>query len=298
MSLVLTFQGWCLIRLATDPDPSDEPRGVSGYTFAFGAEPDLDRIVRFQEPEDLAYVRSRKMRPVGVKVVGATRTETGEKIRVLERASVDLVGDPKLENRNWTLTLPGREPIVPFNLRIAKGGLKISRDAPLDPAHPDQPLWQASADALAAQGANGINYEPQTVGHATGIWDSVAEIHTRIDLLEAEVAGLDEETGEAEREVLKRRIGELSFALENTQDRRVMARYFVERFAFPMTGPPGEVVDPECVIGAQVDEMSDWNVAFWMGAWDPDLLRAFVQGSLEIPIAAETGQRPTTSAGG
>ena len=41
MSLVLTFQGWCLILVATDPDPSDEPRGVSGYTFAFGAEPDL-----------------------------------------------------------------------------------------------------------------------------------------------------------------------------------------------------------------------------------------------------------------
>ncbi len=41
--LVVRFRGWCTIRLPTDPDPSDEPRGASGYTFAFSGEPDLDR---------------------------------------------------------------------------------------------------------------------------------------------------------------------------------------------------------------------------------------------------------------
>ena len=28
--LIIQFGGWILMRLATDPDPTDEPRGVSG----------------------------------------------------------------------------------------------------------------------------------------------------------------------------------------------------------------------------------------------------------------------------
>ena len=48
MNLVLEFEGWCSLRLPTDPDPSDEPRGISGYTFAFAGEPDLDRILNLQ----------------------------------------------------------------------------------------------------------------------------------------------------------------------------------------------------------------------------------------------------------
>src|SRR5262249_47488597 len=36
-------------RLATDPDRSREPRGVSGYVFAVGYEPDLDGIIRLQD---------------------------------------------------------------------------------------------------------------------------------------------------------------------------------------------------------------------------------------------------------
>src|SRR5690606_16465196 len=48
--LRIDFEGWFQVRLATDPDPSDEPRGVSGTTFALAGEPDFDRIVRFWEP--------------------------------------------------------------------------------------------------------------------------------------------------------------------------------------------------------------------------------------------------------
>ena len=48
MNLVLEFEGWCSLRLPTDPDPSDEPRGISGYTFAFAGEPDFDRVLNLQ----------------------------------------------------------------------------------------------------------------------------------------------------------------------------------------------------------------------------------------------------------
>lgn len=48
--IMMKFSGWFQCRLATDPDPSDEPRGVSGYMKALPGEPDLDRIIRFQPP--------------------------------------------------------------------------------------------------------------------------------------------------------------------------------------------------------------------------------------------------------
>jgi len=104
MMLVITFSGWCLLRLATDPDPTDEPRGLSGYTFAFAGEPDLDRIVRLQPPTDFS---PRSHAPqLGVTVNAATRTD-GTPVPALQGAAVDLLDEPRLENRNWVLTLPG-----------------------------------------------------------------------------------------------------------------------------------------------------------------------------------------------
>src|SRR5947209_12212357 len=117
-TLRISFGGWCLIRLATDPDPTDEPRGVSGYTFAFGNEPDLDRIIYLQPP---AYSFKRSHGPeIGVRVLEAHRITPNRKIAIgaLRDARVELLDRPKLENRNWALTLPGFEPIVPFHLHI------------------------------------------------------------------------------------------------------------------------------------------------------------------------------------
>ena len=48
--LGLKFNGIFQLRLATDPDTSNDPRGQSGWTFAYGDEPDLDRIIRFNNP--------------------------------------------------------------------------------------------------------------------------------------------------------------------------------------------------------------------------------------------------------
>ena len=116
MSLVLEFEGWCSLRLPTDPDPSDEPRGISGYTFAFAGEPDFDRVLNLQ-PRPGMPIRSHSPE-LGVKVRTASAA-TAQAWRCRARA-VDLLGGPIIENRNWTLTLPGFEPIVPFHLRVER----------------------------------------------------------------------------------------------------------------------------------------------------------------------------------
>ena len=54
------YSGWFQCRLATDPDPYDEPRGVSGYLHAYVGEPDLDRrIVKLEGRTRLHIVQPR-----------------------------------------------------------------------------------------------------------------------------------------------------------------------------------------------------------------------------------------------
>lgn len=277
MKLILSFSGWALLRLPTDPDPTDEPRGVSGYTFAFAGEPDLDRVLHLQLPA--GFVPRSHTPPLGVGVSGAVRTD-GKEVPGLVGAKVDLLDDPMLENRNWTLTLPGYEPIVPFHLQISTESFMIRRDAPLNPADPDQPVWEVPADLIAVQGARGMEYEPQTVGRATGIWDSLQVVTERLAALEEERT---RETDPTKAVALDGRIAELEIAVANPKDRRVMARYFVERFAFPMTGPAKIGGDQPRTVGGTLDETAPWLVSFWLGAWDPDLLCAYMEGALEIP---------------
>jgi hypothetical protein len=291
VTLVLPFEGWIVLRLPTDPDASDEPRGVSGYTFAFAGEPDLDRVLYLQPPSDWEP-RSGSPKPLGVSVQGATRSD-GTRCERLDGATVDLVDGPVLENRQWTIALPGYEPIVPFHLRIKGDGLSISRDIPLDPARPDLPVYEVDPAVIAVQAADGMQFEPQTIGHATKIWDSLDEVKKRLAMLEDDLA---REHDPDRRTALDGRIAELRYAVDNPKDRRVTARYFVERFAFPMLGPPATIEgDQVAVTGGTLDPGNadpksptpPWTIAFWIGAWDPDVLCAYMQGALEIPFAQE-----------
>ena len=282
MKLIVGFEGWIVLRLPTDPDPSDEPRGVSGYTFAFAGEPDLDRVLYLQPP---ANWTARSGTPqLGVTVRSAVRTD-GSACPDLVGAAVDLLDGPVLENRQWTIALPGYEPIVPFHLQISSAALTIQRNIPLDPKNPDLPVWQVAPEVIAVQAADGMQYEPQTIGNATGIWDSLQVVTERLALLQAERA---KETDPTKQTALDGRIAELEYAVANPTDRRVMARYFVERFAFPMLGPPASITgDQQEVLGGQLDSANGWSIALWIGAWDPDLLCAFLQGALEIPFVQE-----------
>ena len=58
--LDIQFEGYFQCRFATDPDPSDERRGVSGPTFAAPGEPDLERTIRFNDFQYLRYPRTQE----------------------------------------------------------------------------------------------------------------------------------------------------------------------------------------------------------------------------------------------
>jgi hypothetical protein len=287
-NLLLQFDGWCLIRLATDPDPTDEPRGVSGYTFAFAGEPDLDRVIHLHVPDD--FVPRSRGPQIGVFVRQASRIDAAgtTDILAMQGSRVEFLDQPRLENRNWTLTLPGFEPIVPFHLRIAGKGIVLSRTAPFDPEHPDKPVWEIDEALLLSHAAQGMVYEPATIGRATGIWDSLQEATTRLQQLQGDLKILEGNDGDLVAiTALQSRISELEYAVQNPNDRRVIARYYVERFGFPLAGKVEIKGDQQSLLGGALVSGSSnpWQIYFWIGAWDPDALCAYMQGSLEIPYA-------------
>jgi hypothetical protein len=286
-NLILQFEGWCLIRLPTDPDPPDEPRGISGYTFAFGDEPDLDRLIYLQAP---AHVKLRSYSPdINVQVIDAFSQEgtSKNKIDALIGARVNLLDQPSLQNRNWVLTLPGLEPIDPFHLEIRGSGITLRRKAPIDPQHPDKPIWEIDQDKILTYGARGLEYEPETIGRATGIWDSLAVAQQRRDQLEKDLQQLrnNGSGSDAEIAILEARINQLNFGINTPNDRRVAVRPFVERFGFPMLGEAAIEGDQQNLLGGNLSTgaQTPWSINFWLGGWDPDLLCAFMQGSLQIP---------------
>src|SRR3954470_20273394 len=91
--LQIGFRGWFQCRLATDPDPYDEPRGVSGYVYAYVDEPDLARGITFQPPRF-----SRDHGPgIGVAVHRVVVNSVQDDKHPLLGLAVDLLDEPKFE---------------------------------------------------------------------------------------------------------------------------------------------------------------------------------------------------------
>jgi hypothetical protein len=255
--LELTFAGWFECRLATDPDPFDEPRGVSGTTFACPGEPDLDRIIRFQP----SPTNRSPGPPIGVWVTEVRRD--GRPVEhPLRGAPVALVGDPRFEGRNGLLGLPGTEVIHPLEIAVGEGALR-RRDW-LDAA--DGGLAEAAPDALARRAGGGIergSAVTAALAAATGIEDFLAHRLQRADAIERALAGA---AGDPLAQAgLRRRLEALASVA------RMRVAYAVELGARGGTGDVGGV-----------EATRPWPLRFWMGAWDSDALSGFVGGTLGI----------------
>ena len=281
--LVVCFRGWFMLRQATDPDPPDERWGASGYTFAFAGEPAFDRVLRLQPNDHPGLIRLSEARQWGVFVFNAFVGSDGRAhaaTRPLLGARVVLRGAPKFETRGWLLTPPGWEPIYPFHLALEaeKGKNLLQRTAPLDVDYPTRPVWKQPVKNLLAQGGKDIWLERETVGNATGIWDAVIGFRHRMEFLRVARA---KTTSKLKIQCIDSRLHELDFAVKNPLDRRVMVRYCVERFGFRIEGTDGWAAPALDVL---LDVQQPWQVDFWMGAWDFDLLGGYMQGSLQIPL--------------
>ena len=267
----LVFQGWFQCRLATDPDPYDEPRGVSGYVHAYAGEPDLDRVLRLQAPP---FVRAHGP-PVGVRVHRVWRDGQEEDEHPLEGASVELVEEPKFEGRNGVIADDGFEPIWPFALRVVQGRFTLARRVvPADPDHPFEGLL-----------AGGVEAAPAEIREATGIGDLAAVWADRVSRLQQDA----ETAAEPEHSAVRERLEFLEASLAAPGGGA--SRFFGARlrYSYELTSTP-VVQDPDGWLTPSIDAAGPWRVDFWMGGWDADVLCGFCSGQLRLPSTTDAAE--------
>ncbi len=313
--LTLEFDGYFMCRLATDPDPSNEERGRSGYTMALTDERPLDQIIRMQTDD---YVRKHLRAPaggensdlrrdVGVSVksvkLGGSAWPAGEH---LIGAKVDLKGPDRttpgaiFESRN---NIVGSDDslafvITPFDLVIEKTGERpvtlraIDHLCPGEPGKPDKPTWKIENPALYTRRFP-TKFDPASleVMQAISVFDGYEYFRVRREFLTkqiAELARLLEGPGGdlLPLEQAKSRLYQLEF----WGDRVINKLGFRLEWEFDINGQ--QTVEGE--LGGRADIGQPWHVRMWCGGWDGDLLLGYLRGSLSMPFEANP---PVVTAG-
>lgn len=256
----LSFSGWFQCRLATDPDPTDEPRGVSGSTFALPGEPDLDRIIRTQP----AGTTPRPLGPaIGVTVNGLVIDEAAAAGHPLQGAAVTLLSDPVFEGRNGFASEDTEEPIFPFHIRIEANGIRLERE-----------FRELDTGEWRFEKSNGVEANFDAMGRA-GIADPQAYVADRATALQKL---LEQATDLHQKLQLQERLRHLQ------SDGFGPVPLFVGlRYRYRLEGPWFKVRDPNGSLGGTIDG-SPWLLNAWVGCWDGEALCGFMEGDLTLPF--------------
>jgi hypothetical protein len=266
MRVSLHFEGWFQCRLATDPDPSDEPRGVSGSTFAVAGEPDLDRVLRLQPEGIVARLGGPN---VGVSVTDVEVDGAAKHEHFLIGARVNLLGQPMFIGRNHLEADDGREPIRPFDLGIVKDDFVLSR----------RTVTQGIFGTPQATGVGGID---PSLAKRLGVADPHAFRLARLALLTKRLSAPD--VTDTERAALKKRISDIDkpFDPGNPSIQEILLGMKMS-FSFAINNL-ATISDPSNRLGGQADTAQEWPLDLWFGVWDADALCGFTQGRLDIPV--------------
>jgi hypothetical protein len=255
------FEGWFQCRLATGPAEYRDPRGGQGWTFAFGSEADLDRIIRFHDPVDL---RSHAPK-VGVFVnLVELNGQTAEEHPLLG-GTVSLLDNPVFEGHDGAIASDAREPIAPFHLAIRKNEYHFSGRDAFDPA--------SAADIERRKPVQFRGTSPEVLA-VTGINDPVAFRRRRVEDLAAELAA---ETDPARRSALEARLAEARLG-----GIRRNSLAFQLTYEFAIRGPNQVSLALLTHGNGAVPENGDCRTRFWMGGWDADTLCGYVKGSVVL----------------
>lgn len=288
-TLDIGFQGYFTCRIATDPDPSNEDRGMSGYTMALPNEDRLDQIIRLQAD---AEFWSRNMRKpldempykIGVQV---SRVQFDGRdyapAASLVSSLVYLDGrngqeGPVFESRNNTTGSDDTMAFVidPFVLRIDGPAATITAIDYLDPSDPAKPVWAITDPAQYARRLTRcVSENDQEVAQAIGVFDAYGYFRDRRRFLEQQIAaGGDPATIESYRSRL--------FQLETWGDRVISKINLRCDWMFDINGQ--QLVTQRQPLGGTLITNQPWTVSFWFGGWDGDLLVGYMRGLLRIPF--------------
>src|SRR5258708_15256533 len=168
--LILVFEGYFRMRMATEPDASDELRGVSGYTCAFAGEPDLDHKVHFQPDEPGVW--KRDFGPGGGRKVGVTITcarRNGQDAPELVGGKIAFV-EAQIVEHNGLLVRNDYFIINPFRVTLTSEKIvMLDRVDYLNPANPNMPENEATSPMLQRRQATTFASNSEEVALATGL---------------------------------------------------------------------------------------------------------------------------------
>ncbi|HEX2223179.1 MAG TPA: hypothetical protein VHN15_03115 [Thermoanaerobaculia bacterium] len=314
--LEIQFQGYFMCRIATDPDPTNEQRGVSGYTLALITEDPLDQVIRTQidGPDADAFLARNLREPaqlmgirIGVDVnnvlfdgkpyFGAARDALIGARVYLEGKDEPFEG-PIYDSRNNLVGSDDNMSFVvnPFEMAIRKKGdrgddlLSIRAVDYLNPQDPQQKIWQIQDPALYARRLPSFNPSSTPAQAAIRVYDGHEYFADRVAFLRQRLAELEQGKAAArddsERAAIETRIQTLRtrlYQLDFWGGRFESKLAFQVTYAFNVNGPQA-VEDPRNRLGGKVDSSHSWPVTFWFGSWDGDLLIGWMQGSLSLPF--------------
>jgi len=291
-------------RLATDPDPTNEERGMSGYTMALANEDPLDQVIRLQVSPDWL---DRNARPplldmdisLGVTVKSAlfngvsydgANNVLGAKV-YLDGVDFPLPG-PTFESRNSTVGSDDTFAFVvnPFNFRIEQEhtGVKLTATDYVDPSDPALALWQVNDPAIYSRRLpNCATIGDTEVEEALNVFDAYGYFRDRrryLDKLIRDTSAIrDKTTSKQKRDQLDAQIQSYKsriYQLEFWGDRVINKIQAKVSWAYDINGP--QYVEGN--LGGKVDTTQPWKVSYWFGGWDGDLLLGYMRGTLGVPF--------------
>ncbi|GAA0877251.1 hypothetical protein GCM10009119_02190 [Algoriphagus jejuensis] len=341
-TLSILFDGYFQCRLATDPDPSNEQRGVSGFTYSVAGETLLDpsiwsqakdieanyglkdeafrdplrsnpqfdiKNIREASPDNVVY----NTRGIGINVSqvlidGENWPEMESKLkgglcRFANRAqSNGPFKGPIFEGRNQITSDgdPDRFTVNPFLFTISTpddSKLILSRFDPLSFEFPDRQLYQVFPNeevdrrlptqrfALSAEGL-------AQIGQST---DSLATFfQNRMLWLQGKIVEAQALNKPALVEAYRSRLYAVNFFTQATGP-TVLANRLLSRiplrqlYQHKIRGTaamnPVPFMDMDFFSPVTTDLSKEWEIRYYLGQYDGDLMAGYCSGVLEIPVS-------------
>lgn len=329
--LQIEFEGYFMNRLATDPDPTDDPYGTSGYTMALSKEPVLDQKIRLQYNADEAPLREcgiSSLRTAVEKGVEVTQVLFNGKVdehltKLLAGAKVDLLNwyeekegsvlpGPTFVSNNNTVGSDDTMAFVvePFILKIFKQGVNEICIKARDDLIKGKPnvfaIDIAQPKVYARRFSQPVKTRSDEAHQAIGVYDEYGYFRDRRVWLEEQVTKCErllvDECNEQKRQDIEVDIQNYKtriFQIESWGNRVTSKLGFLSKWSHRTNGTQRVRVDDHSsdsasakgVLQGTVIDDQPWSVEYWFGGWDGDLLTGYMKGTLSIPFKPDNEEQ-------
>jgi hypothetical protein len=344
-TLSISFDGFFLCRLATDPDPSAEQRGVSGFTYSVAGETLLEPSIwsqakdvratygmkapEFQDPMtwnplfNIMNIREASpdyavynQRGIGISVndvqyngepyPALQNKLKGGLVRFENRpASNGPWKGPIFEGRNQITSDgdPDRFTVNPmvFTISSPDDSKKVlSRFDPMSFSQPDAQLYQIFPNdevtrrlptqrfALSNTGLEQVGIDPDDIG---------SHFSNRLLWLQGKIVEAESMGNTALAEAYRSRHYAVNFFTQATGptvlSNRLLSRIPLRQlYRHTLRGTaqmqPVPLFDASFFAPFQVDMTQEWELLYYLGQYDGDLMSGFCSGTISLPVKSLT----------